>query len=254
MNPTDSIPYFSIESVLPDTSYLDSIHFTVKPDVVLPKIEKKAFIGDWSVILIIFILVTVASIRISSEKYLYHLTQSIFNQQTSIRLFRERVFNIMHPAFRLEILFYLSTGLFFFHAEKYYLETFYQAEWLIFVINTLAITAFINVKYFAYSFNGFLFNVQNEISEYIFYSRSGNRIMGLFLFPIAILLFFFDGIWVEILLILGILILLLFSVISLFKGLKIIAQKDFSIYYLILYLCSLEILPLLVVWRILWRM
>lgn len=180
--------------------------------------------------------------------------QSILNSQTANRLFRERVINVLHPAFRLEIIFYLSAGLFILETGKFFMVDFHQPGWIIFFISTLAVILFTNIKYLLYFINGFLFNVQSEVSEYVFYSRSGNRIMGLFLLPFGILLLFIDGLEHDILVVFGLLTMLLFSVNSLFKGIKIIAQKDFSIYYLILYLCSLEILPLLIVWRILWKM
>ncbi|MFA9389395.1 MAG: DUF4271 domain-containing protein [Prolixibacteraceae bacterium] len=256
MTSTDSILYQSIFTYLPDTTKSDTLLFyqEVKPEVILPQHNKKSFIGDWSVILILTMLIIIASIRITSEKYLIHLVQSIFNSQTATRLFRERVINILHPAFRLEILFYLSMGLFIAEIGENYLPYFHQQEWLLFLISTLVVLLYTNGKYLIYGITGFLFNVQSEVSEYIYYSRSGNRVMGLFLLPIATLFLFFNQIGHEILLIFGILTVLLFSVISLFKGIKINASKDFPISYLILYLCCLEILPLLIVWRILTRM
>jgi len=256
MTYTDSILYTDIFTYLPDTSKIDTLPFYIekKTEVILPVVEKKTFLGDWSVILIILMLTILASVRVTSEKYLYHLFQSIFNAQTASRLFRERIITVLHPAVRLEILFYLSTGLFILQIEKYYLRSITVPEILLSLLNSTVAFIFINAKYFMYVLNGFLFKVQMEVSEYIFYSKSGNKIMGLFLFPIAVLLFFSDGIWYEILLISGLLTVIFFSGNSLFKGIRIIAQKDYSIYYLILYLCTLEILPFLIVWRILWRM
>ena len=240
----------------PDTTQIDTITFIqeVKHERQLPETFKKPFIGDWLIIVILTLLVIIASVRISSEKYLYHLIQSMFNRQTANRLYREKVMNILHPAFRLEIIFYIVAGLFIWQAGKTFLPDLTLPGWQYFLLSCLIIIIFSNTKYILYSINGFLFNVQIEINEYIYYSRSGNRVMGIFLLPIVILLLFTEGISHDILLISGLLIALLFSVISLFRGLKIITQKDFSIYYLILYLCTLEILPILLVWRILWRM
>ena len=256
MTYTDSILYADIFTYLPDYSKIDTLPLYIErqPEVILPVVEKKAFLGDWSVILIIIMLSIIASVKVTSEKYLYHLFYSIFNAQTASRLFRERVVNILHPAVRLEILFYLSTGLFILQIEKYYLGSKNVSEIVFFILNSLVVFIYVNAKYLLYVLNGFLFKVQMEVSEYVFYSKSGNKIMGLFLFPIAVLLFFSDGIWHEFLLLSGLFTIIFFSGISLFKGIKIIAQKDFSIYYMIIYLCTLEILPLLIVWRILRRM
>lgn len=251
----DSIIQHNLSTYLADTVKPDSaFHFQeITTNTILNEIAHSSFIADWKVIVIITLLILIVSVSAFSGNYLYYLIQSTFNRQTASRLFREKVMNILHPAYRLEIIFYISMGLFLSEVSEKFLH--YNLSNLnSFFIGIFITIIFVNTKYIFYSISGFLFNVQSEINEYIYYSRSGNHIMGLFLLPPAVLFIFFEGLWQQILLILGTLTVLLFSVISLFKGVKIITQKDFSIYYLILYLCTLEILPLLLVWRILWRM
>lgn len=255
MASADSILSHNLDSILTDSVKADSvIHYQeIKTSAILDETLHSPFIADWKVIVLLILLILIASVSAFSGNYLYYLIQSTFNRQTASRLFREKVMNILHPAFRLEIIFYLSISLFL--AEVGIKILHYNIPGLtLFIICILATIIFINSKYILYSISGFLFNVQSEINEYIYYSRSGNHVMGIFLLPSAVLFIFFEGFWQQILLISGGLTVLLFSVISLFKGFKIITQKDFSIYYLILYLCTLEILPLLLVWRILWRM
>ncbi|MBN2807061.1 MAG: hypothetical protein JXR22_10425, partial [Prolixibacteraceae bacterium] len=123
MTYTDSILYADIFTYLPEPSKNDTIPFSllIEPEVILPVIEKKAFIADWSVLIILLLLILLASVKIGSTKYLIHLIQSIFNRQTALRLFRENLVNLLHPSVRLEIIFYLTSGLFLFHIELYYL-------------------------------------------------------------------------------------------------------------------------------------
>ena len=254
MTAYDSILYDSTNYTTLDSTDQTATTVDVKPVGTnqLKSVEKVSFIPDWAVIVITLMLLLLAWIRISSEKYFYSLFQSTFNYQTANRLFRERAVNIMHPSLRLDVLFLLVSGVFILHAELYLFKSLPYPDYIFLIINIGAILLYVNGKYFLYHLTGFLFRRENETNEFTFYLKSGNRIMGVFLLPIVVLLFFTSGKLHLFLLIFGLVIVLLFSVIGLFRGVRIIARKDFSISYLILYLCTLEILPLLIVWRILW--
>lgn len=229
----------SIESADPNQPELETFY-------------REPYIADWMVVTIVLMLGLLAWVKVTAFKYLISLVQSNFNTHTATRLYREKVGNILHPSFRIDALFYIVTGTFFYHILYYFPHRF-MGDGLLFMLTTsLILFVFLSSKYILYQFTGFLFKTQNEISEFIFYSQIGNRVMGIFLLPLTIILFFIDGKTHVFVAVLGILIMLFFSTISLFRGIGIIAKKDFSIYYLILYLCSLEILPLLTVWRILW--
>jgi len=122
-----------------------------------------------------------------------------------------------------------------------------------FGVGFVAANAYIILKLLTYRFIGFTFDSLTETQEYIFYLKLGNRIMGLIMFPIVVALFLIQGDGALFWLILGGIIVIFFSIIGLYRGMRVIAQKVFSIYYMILYLCTLEILPLLLLWRILLR-
>jgi hypothetical protein len=191
-----------------------------------------------------------AWVKATSYPYLVWLVQSGFNMHTANRLYREKADSILHPSFRVDTLFFLSSATFLMHLKPY-LPTFFRFDNVGLLLVTIAIVyIFVNAKYLVYSFVGFLFKTQNETNEFIFYSMNGCRIMGIFLLPVTSILFFIDGKMHFFFTILGLLITGLFSVISLYRGIRIIASKDFSIYYLILYLCTVEILPLFLIWRL----
>ncbi|MDA3928573.1 MAG: DUF4271 domain-containing protein [Prolixibacteraceae bacterium] len=252
----DSTLDLSIFDTISDSQIqkMDSVTTASDNETLFSSVKKEPFLSDWSVVFIIVAVALFASVRVTSGKYFHFLIQSSLNRQTANRLYRERINNILHPSFRLDILFNLTLGLYLLHVESYFFSSFIYSELVVFLLNVLILLMFNLSKFLLYRLSGLLFKCQNEISEYIFYSKSSNRIMGVFLFPIAVLLLFQNGIWRELSLFIGLITILILSVSSLYKGIRIIGQKDISIYYLILYLCSLEILPLLIVWRILLNM
>lgn len=214
---------------------------------------KNQYVQNWSIILLVLLLVILASIRNPSEKYLKQLSQSIFNKGTANRLFRNRISNLMHVSFRLETFFILVVGLLIYQTVDYMMQPSIDETLIIFGISVAVFLVYLTIKFTLYRISGFIFDVNSEIQEYIFYRKSGNRILGLILFPIVVLLLIIKGDFTEYLLILGWLIFIIVNIINILRCMLIITQKVFSIYYLILYLCTLEILPLLIVWRILWR-
>lgn len=237
---------------LPDT--LASLQFTqFDSNTPLSALPKKPYIANWVVLIFIVMMALLAWVRTTSGNYLVSLIQSGINYQTANRLYREKAANIIHPSFRLNLLFFLTSSLILYQIELHFFQMQAYPGFLLFLLNLTLLYVFINTKTVGYQLSGFLFKNEEEVNEYLFNVDSGHRISGIFMLPIAVMIFFLDGILLNILIILGLAILLLFSAISLFRGLKILAKKDFSIYYLILYLCTLEILPLLIVWRILWR-
>ncbi|HKM92371.1 MAG TPA: DUF4271 domain-containing protein [Prolixibacteraceae bacterium] len=213
--------------------------------------DHRPFIADWMVITFIVTLSLFAWVKTTSGVYLNSLIQSIFNEHTANRLYREKNSNITHPSFRLDALLFITLGFFIVHFVQYYPTPHQLNELLLFFLAILLSFFYIRGKLLLYTFTGFLFNAQNETNEFIFYNMNSYRVMGIFLLPLTIILYFLEGNWHVAGVILGVLIILFFTANGLFSGIKIIAKKDFSIYYLILYLCTLEILPIFIVWKVL---
>lgn len=216
---------------------------------ILPGIKHEPFISNWEVVYFILILSLFAWLMLSSGNHMLSLFQSAFNSQTANRLYGEKADNILHPSFRYDMLFYSTTGVMLYHFQQiYYTSTLYSG-WIMVFINIGAVLLFFNLKFFLYILSGAIFDVGNQVDEYLFYLKSMNRVSGFFMLPLSIILFFTDGFITNSLLILGAVILFSLSILGIYRGMKIKGEKDFSIYYLILYLCTLEILPVLILWR-----
>ena len=206
--------------------------------------------NDWLTILLVLILVLFASVRATYSKYLGSLFQSIFNYSTSQRMFQEKNYSFMHAAFRLEIFFYLSFAVFLYQLFQFF-ETgvAYRNTGLFLFSLGLVLVYFIGKKT-VYKMVGFVVEGTYETSEYLFNLDNVNRVIGIVLFPIIALIAFYPFENRTLPVILGIVSVAFLYFLLLFRGFKILMRKQFSIFYLFLYFCTLEFLPLVLLYKI----
>ena len=218
--------------------------------IVLPEKTISHDNPDWIIGLFVLALILLASIRLFFNKYLNQLFQAVVNYATSSRLFRDRTVSITHASFRLDIIFYLIFSLFAYQLVDEFHISFSHPSFITYLIILGFVISYFVVKRLTYFLAGILADSQSETAEFLHNMHIHSRILGLFLIPVTLiaafaalqkpLLVVYTGLFVC-----GIIYLLL-----LIRGAKILMTKHFSIFYLILYLCSLEILPLIFIYNL----
>jgi len=231
----------------------DSLYTVLKKvEVVFPGKKVLRTNPDWLVGVLLISFLLFASVRLIFNKYLSQLMQSTINYSTFTRTFRERYFNLFHASFRLDLVFSMILALFgyqFLNLFKINLgatKTYYTY----FICLGIVIGYFIS-KRIIYYIIGILTESKPEVQEYLFSITVYNRILGLFLMPVTATIAFIPLAHVEPMLYAGLGIIAIFYLMSLFRGGKIFLKKHFSISYLILYLCTLEFLPLVLIYALL---
>lgn len=205
---------------------------------------------DWITVLLLLILVLFATVRNTYSKYLGHLIQSIFNYSTASRMFQEKNTSVLQGAFRMEIYFYLTAAIFVFQLINHFRITAPFPGILLFLLCLGAVVAYYIFKKLFYTLFGMVVEAAGETSEFLFNMDNFNRTTGLFLFPIITLIAFYPFDNPDFPVLLGIFTVTAFYLLLLFRGSIILLKKQFSIFYLFLYLCTLEFLPLLLIYKI----
>jgi hypothetical protein len=234
------IPYDSLHTVLP------------KVEVVFP--GKKVFRSnpDWLIGVLVLSIILFASVRLIFNKYLSQLVQSTTNYSTFTRTFRERYFNLLHASFRLDLIFSLIMALFSYQIlNTFKINLGMTKSYSTYLICLGIVIGYFFAKRLIYSVLGVLTESRVEVQEYLFSITVFNRVLGLFLLPVTATIAFVPLSQVEPMLVAGLVIVGIFYLMSLIRGAKIFLRKHFSISYLILYLCTLEILPLLLIYNLL---
>jgi hypothetical protein len=208
-------------------------------------------VADWEIIISVLIFILLATIRVSSDTYLERLFTAIFNRVAFARLYREKIADtIFNIHFRLSFLYYINISYVAYFAFNQFDITNGLHGLLLYLALLLLIYVLVELKASLYRFGGWIFGTSEVMDEFVYYMISGNRAAGVALTPVVLLMMLQSGLAGELALALGVVVVGFTYVNTLIKGFWTIAQKVFSVSYLILYLCTLEILPLLVLLRL----
>jgi len=216
----------------------------------LPYREKVNNNTDWLTIVLFLGLVLFASVKSSFSKYIKHLMQSVFNYSTARRMFQEKNNSIFLASLRLEIFYYIVVSVFFYQLAVHYMVEFQFGKFHLFLKCFGLLIAYYLTKSILYRFLGLLIERQLETKEYLFNMSNFNRIAGIFIFPLITFIAFDSFKNTETMLITGIVFLIIIYFLIICRGIGILLRKRVSIFYMFLYLCTLEFLPLLFIYKL----
>jgi hypothetical protein len=225
---------------------------TAQPWITLySKNLEKQHIPDWYFIIIVFILSAIASARIVYGKVLYSIWVSAYSYQFAGKTYKERGLVQRRVGLGLDLLYLVNASLFvylinqhFFFlkvelpAYQFVLLSFFILSILVLIrLSVMRITAFIFER--SELFLGFLYH-------YFIFSK----VLGMFLIPFLIAIPYTSGNLQEVIVYTGISMILAIQMIRLIRVTVYVLKNVIFLFYLILYLCVLEILPVLVVVKI----
>ena len=244
-----------LTNVLPPSSHDVLYGVTVQEKTVngmgaIPQERKKPG-EDWLTGLLFIVVVLFVWIRVFYGKYYSQLTDSLLNYQISTKLYYEKSVLSRRVSFILDIIYLLVMAIFLYEINAVYgiLVPGKSNMYYLFIIFT--ILAVYSVSRLAVlRITGFIFDIQPLFSSFIHHMSIFNKGLGIILFPLSLALLFIPASMVKFVLMTGIAVFIIIMGLKLVRSLKIIMWKDVSLFYLILYLCTLEILPLLLGYKL----
>lgn len=204
--------------------------------------------------MVVGLLLLVGLMRSSFNSYISSLWSVIINFSVIKRQTKEQIQNNVLASTGFRLLFFMGLSLLImaFLSQKYRLD--YSSSFK----NTnlwLCIGLLIALYYLKRGFLtgvGWIYNKPEASEIYFFNSNVMNEVIGLLVFPIALLMFLLSGFLFQAFMILGISILLgliAYKNIKIFKGIKNLLR--ISAFDYLLYLCAFEIMPLMILMKVL---
>lgn len=260
-----SYPVFSLP-------YRDTVSATVRPDLTpSPKntivlfgehalrpshpagIPREPVTPGWMFPVLFLMFAIFTGLRIFYSRYFKQMAASLFNVSLANQIVRDENILVQRATVYMSIMFYLTAAFFLYLLSE-------QLQWNLPYIGTgfpkflkfiVLVSGIYALKFLALRFCGWLFGLERELTTYLFTIFIVNNIQGLLLFPIIVLISFHPDSGTDWMFRLGFFIIGIFYVFRLFRGVQIgLNVPGSSLLYLFLYLCTLELAPLLVLIRI----
>lgn len=207
--------------------------------------------ADWFLGVLILLLSIVTVLKILYNKYFTDSIKSIWNYQHSFKLFKENIVLNQRLSLISNILFVLSFSLFAVLCADYFSVSDISKNNFHYFSAISGLIVFIYLlKYSVYKILGYLFLETASFSEYLYNVFQFNRIAGIFLIPIIIALAYSTVYYTIFIVYFGFIILSIVFIMRIIRGFQICIKVNFSILYSFLYLCILEILPLIVIFKL----
>jgi hypothetical protein len=206
---------------------------------------------DWVTFTLIAILLLIGWTRLFFKKYFVSLIKSFQSYNYAYSLFLEKNSLTARASLILNFTFFITTGLFLFQTLHYYgytLPLSHAFQQFLF-LSAFSLAWYI-WNYLMTEFTGFVFLREQSFLEYLHNYNIYRKILGVILFPLVFILAYISPEYKPIFIIMGAALFGIVYFTHILRGLQIFMKKKVSIYYLILYLCALEILPLVVLYEV----
>jgi len=202
----------------------------------------------YTLALLVFLL---GFIKTAFPKYFQNLFKLFFQTSLRQKQTKEQLAQDSFASLLINLLFLLSTGLFITLVIESNQWTNLQF-WLLYAYVTAVLGIIYLGKYFFISFAGWVFNNSASAASYLFLVAVVNRIMGVVLLPLTVLLAFADptiGSVVATISFGVVTLLFIYRYLVSFGLLR--TDLQLNPFHFFLYLCAVEILPMALIYKLL---
>ncbi len=201
---------------------------------------------------LISLLLVFAFIRNAFAKYLDDLYRMFFRTTLKQRQVREQLMQTPLPSLLLNLFFCLVGGIYVALVLRHYNTNPFGNFWLLFMYSAIALAIIYTGKYIGIRFSGWVFNARDAANSYIFIVFIINKIIGIFLLPVVVILAFTFGSVYQITLTLswiGIAALFIYRFILTFATIR--NQVRVNVFHFFVYLLAFEVIPVLLIYKLL---
>lgn len=223
-----------------------------------PKIEiKKSLYGSgfpinknpgWVIGIIFILLISFGILRIVFKKQLSLMSQAFYDNRVLAQINKEdNVFVSWHFLFSY-LIFSFTIGLFLYIIFVKIPLTFTLSGISLYVLISICFSLFLGFKILTLRFLGYLFMLQRMVNEYINIIYLSFFNISIVFLPLTFILVLISHKETNVILKIGFVVLLLIFLLQFLRAaIQILGNYKLSKFYLIVYLCTLEICPILII-------
>ncbi len=224
---------------------------------MLPVTHARPLAGEtyqaaWVFYTLLFIVLLFTWVKAFYNKTLRQIADAFFNNIATNQLVRDENILVQRTSVILTIVFNLSLAFLIYQASIHY-------EWNSeyagsgfgrFLLISLVVSFIYSMKFILLRLVGFIFNGDKPVGTYIFNIFLINNVLGMLLIPLIIGVAYLPAGYREFLIKIALSLFFAAFLYRIYRGVLVgTTVPDLPIVYLFLYLCTLEILPLMIVMK-----
>lgn len=229
----------------PIESYLTKSH--VSQIIPIEKSGVRVFEKEWVFGISVFAVILIIIVRIFYQKYLSSIIASLINMQLAEKLLRER--NVLNRRVNLLLntCFVLSVSfLIYIAAERFQIDGPANNSFYKFLLINVVVVGILLARLLLTKLTGTIFDSVPVYKEYLHNSMVVYKNLGLYLLPLMVSYFFVHESLAPVIYVIGVILFVGALLMRYIKAIQIIIKHNIFLFYSILYLCTLEILPTLI--------
>jgi hypothetical protein len=222
----------------------------IHPVTVIEPQLRNGFDNDWMVIVFCLVVAALAWIRVAFPRKHKQIINTFLYNRFVRQAMREELVLSHGSSIALTISFILIAGLFLMQLHNWEFLGFHlfaDTGFVLYIKLCLLLTAIYAVKVLLMQFLQFLVRNDSGLQEYIFNTFLINKVLGMLLLPMVIGIAYMPSVAAPVLFYTGLTLIGITYIYRVFRGFVAAITNNVSNFYLLLYLCTLEILPLIVI-------
>ncbi|NML19500.1 DUF4271 domain-containing protein [Pseudoflavitalea sp. G-6-1-2] len=220
--------------------------------LVLPEIEKKVDDRDGLFYFVAGLLMFYALVKVFFRKYVDNIMTLFFRVTMRQQQMRDQMLQTPFASLLLNILYLLSGGMYLMFVARYYGVKITDNNWILMGYGSaLLLTVYLG-KFILLKLAGWIFNISAATDTYIFIVFLVNKIIGILLLPVLVMMAFpYPGLFAVVLTLSYIMLALFFGYRFIISYKPIRNEIKVTRFHFFLYLCAFEIAPLLLIYKVL---
>ena len=248
---SDSILMLSLQDSINENTIKDSVTDQKIPGSILIR-ESGSGGKEILFYVIIVLLLLFAFLNRLFPKYFNDLYRLFFRTTLNQSQIREQMVQSPLPSLLLNVFFIITGGLYLDFLFRHYQVSPVDNFWLLFLYCSIGLAGIYLIKFFSLKFSGWIFNAKDAADSYIFIVFVINKMIGVFLLPILVIMAFTAGNIYKMGITLSYFVIgafLLYRIILTYASVR--NQIKVSPFHFILYIMAFEIVPLLIIYKLL---
>lgn len=205
---------------------------------------------DWFTVVLFFLIAGITTVKVFYQNIFRQLVEAVYSFAVTNQVVRDENLLVQRASVLLNVIFYCSSGLFFYWISVRYNwnHPFLNEGLLRFLFFAFVTAVFFTVKMLLLKLIGTVFNLDKPVAVFIFSIFLTNNLLGVLLVLITSFMAYLSGVSLINYIYLVIGILALAFIFLLYRAFLISRTvQGYSLYYLILYFCTLEIVPIVLI-------